>query len=120
MKEYQYFKFSEFDSPDEPGSGAKMEPVFLELLDKAREVANVPFKITSGFRTLEHNHRVGGSQNSSHLRGYAADIACNSSMQRYRILMALIKVGFKRIGIANGFIHVDCDPALPNEVIWRY
>ena len=54
----RYFKLSEFDSPDEPGSGAKMQPETLQMLDAARHIAGVPFKITSGYRTKEHNRKV--------------------------------------------------------------
>ena len=51
----KYFKLSEFDSPDEVGSGSKMNYTFLEKLDKARGLAEIPFKITSGYRTKEYN-----------------------------------------------------------------
>ena len=43
--ELKYFKLSEFDSPDELGSGSKMDKKFLEQLDYARHNADVPFKI---------------------------------------------------------------------------
>lgn len=33
-----------------------------------------PVKVTSGFRSLELNEKIGGSANSDHLRGSAADI----------------------------------------------
>lgn len=118
----KYIKFDskEFDSPDVKDSGLNMEEEFIAKLHEARLIANIPFVINSGFRTIEHNEKVGGSQNSAHLRGWAADIKCVSSGARFKILAALIQVGFKRIGIANGFIHVDCDPGLPGEVVWKY
>ena len=47
---YQYFHISEFDSPDEPGSGAGMSHKFLRMLDEARDIAGVPCKINSGYR----------------------------------------------------------------------
>ena len=71
----KHFKISEFDSPDLKGSGQKMDKVFLKLLDQARDRAGVPFKILSGYRTIEHNLNVaGGRVGSSHLFGLAADI----------------------------------------------
>ena len=54
----KYFTLKEFDSPDEPGSGKYMDKEFLEMLDLAREEAEVPFKITSGFRTKEYNDEL--------------------------------------------------------------
>lgn len=114
------FKLSEFDSPDEIGSGKKMNRKFLEMLQEARTIADVPFSINSGYRTKKHNLRVGGTPNSSHLKGLACDIKCTTSNRRAIILNALIKVGFKRIGIGNTFIHVDIDEDKPQNVYWLY
>ena len=116
----KYFNFHEFDSPDKPGSGHNMEEEFLELIDCAREEAEIPFKITSGFRTTEHNKSVGGVENSSHIKGCAADISCTSSSQRSIMVRALVNVGFTRLGIAKSFIHVDNDLMKTHPVIWTY
>jgi len=116
----KHFTLSEFDSPDLPGSGEKMSKDFLKLLDKARSKANTPFKINSGYRTPSHNSKVGGKSNSSHLVGKAADIHCTNSATRSKIIEALIKVGFNRIGIAKTFIHVDNDEDKNPNRIWVY
>jgi uncharacterized protein YcbK (DUF882 family) len=116
----KHFKLSEFDSPDLPGSGERMDEDFLKLLDKARSIANTPFKINSGYRTPSHNSKVGGKSSSSHLKGMAADIHCNDDASRSLIVQALIEVGFTRIGIAKTFIHVDNDKAKNSNRIWVY
>jgi hypothetical protein len=36
------------------------------------------------------------------------------------IVKALLEVGFKRIGIDDTFIHVDCDPTKDQNLIWVY
>jgi hypothetical protein len=115
----KYFSLDEFDSPDHKGSGINMDHNFLELLNNAREIAGIPFKITSGYRTAEHNSKVGGVKNSSHLSGVAADIGVGSGNERYIILNALIRAGFKRLGIAKTFIHCDTDITKSNSV-WTY
>ena len=115
----KYFTLDEFDSPDYKGSGVNMDDNFLELLNNAREIAGIPFKITSGYRTENHNKKVGGVSNSSHLNGFAADIAIGSGQERYIVLNALIKAGFKRLGIAKTFIHCDTDISKSNSV-WTY
>jgi uncharacterized protein YcbK (DUF882 family) len=116
--ELENFNLSEFDSPDLIGSGSKMNPDFLLKLDKARGIAGVPFKINSGYRTESHNKKVGGTPNSAHTKGFAADIAYSTGTDGYKILTALHQVGFTRIGIYKSWIHVDSDPALPSKVIW--
>ena len=114
-----HFSIDEFESPDHSGSGINMDQSFLEKLDKARDIAGIPFKITSGYRTKEHNKKVGGVENSSHLIGVAADIAVSSNQERCIILSALIQAGFKRVGIAKTFLHCDTDPNKPNS-FWLY
>ena len=116
---------SEFDSPAAPGSGANMDTEFLFMLDKARGMAGVPFKINSGYRTKAHHEKLAKqgfptAKNSAHLAGYAADIHCTDSAKRFLIIDALITVGFNRIGIAKTFIHVDNDPGKPEDTGWVY
>jgi len=113
------FKLHEFDSPDLKGSGTLMDETFLSMLDEARTLANIPFKINSGYRTEKHNKKVKGVSGSSHTRGYAADIKCIDSNSRFIILNALITVGFNRIGVYKTFIHCDIDNDKPRNVIWR-
>lgn len=97
-----------------------MNQEFLDKLDQARELANIPFKINSAYRSPEHNAKIGGKPNSSHLRGLAVDISVRDSRSRFIVLEALIKVGFNRIGIADTFIHVDLDKEKSDKVIWTY
>ena len=47
----KYFKLSEFNCPFLQDQ--KMNFTFLEKLDYARGLAEIPFKITSGYRTKE-------------------------------------------------------------------
>ena len=121
----KYFSLREFDSPDLEKSGTNMDVSFLAKLENAREKAGIPFKINSGFRTEEHNEKVGGKQKtesskgSSHLYGYAADIAAKSGVERWKIVKSLIDSGFSRIKNEKTFIHVDSDPDKPSA-IWSY
>ena len=120
--ELKYFTLSEFDSPDEPGSGSKMDKKFLEQLDYARGNAGIPFKINSGYRSKKWNQKCGGRVGSSHTGkvGYAADIYCVGSRNRSLIIKALMDVGITRFGIAKTFIHCDVDKQKDQDVIWLY
>ena len=122
----KYFKHSEFNCPFEEGSGSKMKPEFLEKLDEAREIAEIPFKITSGYRTKEYNEDLikrgyKASRNSSHLKGLAADISVKDSKSRFIVINSLLLAGFTRLGISDTFIHVDLDiEEKTQNVIWTY
>ena len=122
---YKYFKISEFDSPDEPGSGKMMEPSVIEKLDIARDIYGHPIIINSGFRTIARHKYLTEkgyptSANSSHLLGWAADLHVDNSARRYLLIEALLDAGFNRIGIAKSYLHVDLDPEKPSNQIWVY
>ena len=121
---FRNFSYDEFDSPLQEGRGQLVSDELISLLDHARDLAGVPFKITSGYRVEADIYRLKKagykvSAKSSHLKGLAADIACDNST-RYNILDSLMKVGFNRIGIGSTFIHVDIDPDKPPFTIWTY
>tara|TARA_R110000744_G_C19079629_1_gene531125 strand:+ start:274 stop:630 length:357 start_codon:yes stop_codon:yes gene_type:complete len=117
----KHFEQHEFDSPDLEGSGALMDCDFLEKLQRAREITDIPFKINSGYRTIEHNSTLENSKpNSSHLKGLAVDISCTDSRSRFFIVTSLLEAGFTRIGVGSSFIHVDADLEKSPNVIWTY
>lgn len=97
----------------------KMDIDFLAKLDKARGFAKVPFVINSAYRSPEHPESI-KNPTSSHIKGLAVDIKATDSRTRYKVLNALIQVGFNRIGIADTFIHVDDDKDKTQQVIWTY
>lgn len=115
------FKRSEFACK----CGCGFDGIDLRLVNKlqeARDLAGVPFRITSGCRCPKRNKEAGGEADSAHLLGLAADIATPTSYARYRILKALIDVGFTRIGInfAQNFVHADIDAQKPQNIIFKY
>lgn len=113
------FKPHEFDSPDVAGSGMNMHLSTLSMLQNARNIAGISFKINSGYRTKAHNAKVNGVKNSAHTKGYAIDISTSTATQT-KIISALKAAGFKRIGIGKTFVHADNDPALPTPATWYY
>ena len=112
-------------SPDEVKN---LDLEFVALLDQARHIAGVPFIISSGYRTPEHNGSVGGVDGSSHCSGLAVDLVVNDSRQAGLILKGLRAVGLNRIGhyYIKGFdgvlswahIHVDNDKSKDQDVAW--
>lgn len=95
-----------------------LKPELVALLDNARGLAGTPFIITSGLRSVVKNKLVGGKANSSHLTGEAVDIACTDSAKRFKMVTALLKVGFNRIEVTDKHIHVDISKTLPQNVFF--
>ena len=116
-----YFKDSEFDcNCGKCGKGiADMQPDLLTKLTIARDLAGIPFVLNSAMRCQDWNRKQGGKPDSAHLRGYAVDIRINHGSARMAIVRAALAAGFNRIGIYGSFVHVDCDPKLPAQVMWH-
>jgi uncharacterized protein YcbK (DUF882 family) len=98
---------------------ANMDKRFLFVLDEAREFAGIPFIINSAYRSPDHPESI-KNPTSSHIKGLAVDIKVTDSVTRFKIIEALVSVGFTRIGIADTFIHVDLDLDKTQNVIWTY
>lgn len=112
------FKVREFICPCCSVEGIKDGLVFkLQMAHDMLSVLRV-MVITSGYRCEEHNKEVGGIEDSAHKKGLAADIKCEDSGHRFMLLNALVKVGFKRIGVYKNFIHCDIDETKPQKVMW--
>lgn len=95
---------------------------FVLLLDKARDIAGVPFVINSGFRTVAHNAKVGGVKDSAHLSGKAVDLRARNGAEAYAIIKSAMDVGIKRIGVnrKSNFIHLDVDTSKPSPTVYEY
>lgn len=105
----KYFKESEIKGLDKR---------LVCMLDNAREIAQIPFLITSGLRTAEENKKVNGANDSAHLKGLAVDLLCITGQQRFKIVKSLLETGFKRIEICRLHIHTDIDDLKTQETIF--
>ena len=110
-----YFKISEFDSKDGAEMPYDVKMNVIELIDNLnvlRQELKSPLYVNSGYRSPEHNKNIGGSLNSQHLTGKAADIRSNeyTPKQIKDKIEELIKVGkMKQGGLSayNTFVHYD-------------
>jgi uncharacterized protein YcbK (DUF882 family) len=105
----EYFKPYEFEQATPPSMMSDMDEDFMLKIDSARHIAQTPFKITSAYRKKSYELMMGRDGTSTHTKGKALDIHCDDYISRYKIVHALMKVGFKRIIIYKSWIHVDDD-----------
>lgn len=119
--ELKYFKDEEFRKAQPSCSLSDMDEEFMTKLDLAREIAGCPFIINSAFRSRAYELSKGRSGSSVHIQGRAVDLRCLTNDIRYRIIDALLIVGFRRIGIGSNFIHVDSGYSdSPSPLMWLY
>lgn len=115
MKLTKNFNKKEFESKD----GAKMpDNILVNVaklacnLQRLRDAIGKPILINSGYRSPSHNAKVGGSPNSQHLLGKAADIrviGMNTGELALEI-NKLITAGEMMqggLGIYDTFVHYD-------------
>lgn len=116
----KWFSETEFNICDPSCSLQDMNQDTINRLDNARSIAGIPFLLSSAKRSKEWDIKFGRSGTGSHTEGKAVDIKCNSSMNRFLIVSALLKAGFTRIGIAKTFIHADDSERHGQKVVWLY
>jgi|TARA_R110000744_G_scaffold190969_1_gene310181 uncharacterized protein YcbK (DUF882 family) len=83
-----------------------INPEALNVLVRARILADKPFRVTSGFRSRTHNAFVGGSPKSSHKDGIAFDISLQGH-DKEDLLAQCQAAGFGSFGKYKTFLHVD-------------
>jgi uncharacterized protein YcbK (DUF882 family) len=119
----KFFRPGEFKYPE------KMGYEFMLWVDKVRGIAGTPSRVTSDYRTPDHNAEVHGAQNSAH-----SDVPCdaidlvaiegprdpNGNLWRFVMLQAAMQLGCTRIGMyRNGSLHFDMtEHSRPSPRLW--
>lgn len=111
----KYFQLSEFRSKD----GAEFPQDVLQNLQKLvvnldiiRAEIGLPIHVNSGYRSIEHNKKIGGAKNSYHVKGLASDISVKdvSPSALKEIIMGLMDSGKITAGGVKAydtFVHYD-------------
>ncbi|WP_461632737.1 D-Ala-D-Ala carboxypeptidase family metallohydrolase [Labilibaculum euxinus] len=63
-----------------------LKQLVKKILQPLRDAYGMPIKITSGFRSLAVNTKIGGSSSSQHTKGQAADFVCRDNAKAFRII----------------------------------
>lgn len=116
----KYFKESEFKKCVPSCSLQDMQQHTMDRLDKAREIAGIPFVLNCAYRSVAWDKSKGRDGESAHCKGEAVDIRCNTSANRMKIVKSLLKAGFPRVGVGKNYIHADDCETLPQDVMWHY
>lgn len=125
--DYKYFTKKELQCPCCDFNDC--HPSFMHKIELLREACNFPFIVTSAFRCVNYNERIGGAKNSAHTLGQALDIKV-SHEKAFEIVRLAYDFGFTGIGVSqkgpkeSRFIHLDnvprFDPTVPRPRIWSY
>ena len=103
----EHFFREEFECPCHCGFNT-VDTELLEILETVRKHFNAAVTINSGCRCKSHNAHVGGSANSQHRRGRAADITVDGVSAT--LVQSYLQGRYREeygIGCYANFTHVD-------------
>ena len=88
-----------------------IDPLLVKYLQQIRDYFGVEVEITSAYRCISYNKRIGGATQSYHSKGMACDIVVRGVAPR-RVAAYAEYIGIKGIGLyetaADGyFVHID-------------
>ena len=101
------FHRSEFDCKDGTKVPAKYFNNLIKLATNSqviRDVIDAPITISSGYRTVSHNKKVGGAKHSQHLTASAADF--HQSKLNPLVLYCLIELLIEKKEIDEGGVFL--------------
>jgi uncharacterized protein YcbK (DUF882 family) len=110
------FKSTEFDCKGK--NCCSKTPIDIELAGYLQVIRNYYGKavtINSGYRCQKHNKKVGGTKNSRHTQGMAADIAVKGVKPR-EVAKFAETIGVRGIGLYDAFVHID---SRPTKFYWQ-
>lgn len=107
LKLSENFKLREFACADKSDE-VLVSDELVDLLQKVREHFGRPVIITSAYRTPSYNKKIGGTSNSRHITGEAADFVV-SGVSSAKVGYYLEGLGVSGAGIyvSRGFVHAD-------------
>ena len=109
------FTLQEFNSKCGRDIPNNVLPNIIQLaknLQVLRDAVGKSISITSGYRSPQHNKKIGGAKDSQHVKGMAADIKVAGMTPKEVVLVieGLIESGKMKqggIGIYASWIHYD-------------
>ena len=98
-----------------------LQELVRHVLDPAREMWGRPIRVTSGYRCTALNAAVGGSRNSQHITGRAADITVGSRNENSRLFAMIRDSDIPYDQLINerdySWIHVSYAPCGRRQVL---
>jgi putative chitinase len=91
--------------------------VLANGLEEVRTLLAKPISISSGYRNLELNRAMGGSNNSAHMLGYAADFDSNEYGTPKQIVKAIkdSNIEYDQLINEGDWVHISFDPKQRNQ-----
>lgn len=112
-KNFSYREFEASNKADEKGicnviTSFEVRDAIKALVDTVlqplRDAWGKPLHINSGYRCPELNSEVGGMPTSQHVKGEAADVACDNPVELARLAVAM-RLPYDQMILYPTFVH---------------
>jgi len=112
LRELMFSKIAEVHGIDNTPTPDVLETLKYTALqlDKVRELLNKPVNISSGYRCLQVNRRLGSKDTSQHLKGEAVDFKCELFGNPRAVFEAIRKsnIQFDQLILEfNSWVHIS-------------
>lgn len=94
--------------------------VLAEGLEQVRAILDDnPITVNSGYRSPRLNAAVGGSRNSAHMSGFAADFVCPRFGTPIEIVRKITasSLNFDQLIQEGSWVHISFEPRMRREVL---
>jgi hypothetical protein len=112
--------------PNVPNN-AQIESIKLlveHVLQPLRNIYGQPIHVTSGFRSVQVNTRVGGAATSQHTKGEAVDLVCRDNAAIFRLIRDRLPfdqlIWEKGDDMEPDWVHVSFKPYGGRRQVLRY
>lgn len=107
-KDWRWPSFSPHEIACRGTGNIRIDTRSMDMLQKLRNHLGKPMIVNSGYRSPEHNRRVGGAKNSFHMKSMAFDVRMDNH-DPHTFIEAAKQIGFRGIGTypKQGFVHID-------------
>lgn len=106
----QHFKLSDFRPGRHTHQYIRVSPELVMALEQIVLHLGQPVTVLSGYRPPDYNREAGGTSNSTHMDGLAADISCDDVPLEKLHEVCLEVIGVRGgVGLyqKNNYVHVD-------------
>ena len=111
MEQWDWPSFSPREMASKGEGELLIDTAAMDSLQALRDKLDKPMIITSAYRSVAHNKRVGGAKASKHMEAIAFDVRMDNH-DPHMFEAAARKAGFCGFGYypRSGFMHIDTGP----------
>ena len=122
---WRWPSFTPLEMADNHSGELLLVPSFMDWLQGLRDAYGKPIRVTSGYRTRQHQRKLTGRDTGAHVDGQAVDVAV-SGPDAFDLVKLAMEAGAMGVGVfqagphAGRYLHLDYWDKRETQVLWSY